>query len=100
MFFDTPADELAAENVDDEGGKDHAPPSADKGKVSDPAAVGLIGHELTLNQVGRTVSRLVRHSSLPPFGPAYTKVFHQPGHRTRQDRFRARQSSRFFGRIF
>ena len=57
---DVPADDVAREDVDDEGGVGEAGPGADVGDVGDPEPVGGGGVEVALHQVQRPRCRLVR----------------------------------------
>ena len=55
---DTPANDLAGENVDDEGHVDHALPARDIGEVADPKLVRYVRHEGSVYLVVR--ARLCR----------------------------------------
>ena len=55
-----PADHASREHVDDEGHVDDAPPRRDGGEVRDPSLNGPGRHEVTVDEVNRTIRTAVR----------------------------------------
>ena len=78
---DLPAHHHAGEHVDDEGGVDPAGVRLDVGEVGHPEAVGFVGMELAIDQVGRTVLALVGAGGdlvgPAPAGPGKAQLSHQ-----------------------
>jgi hypothetical protein len=78
---DTPADDVASENIDDESHVREAAPGRHVGDVSDPQLIRPISHKLALHQVHRPLCRCVRDRC--PASPASpgtfeTEALHQP----------------------
>ena len=78
-----PADDVAAEHIDDERRVDDRMPGPDVGQVGHPEAVGSDGCELPVGQVGWSLYRLVRDGGPPLLAAAHTEWIeftHQSGH--------------------
>lgn len=79
-----PAGDLAREGFDHEGEEQSALPGAQVGEVADPQAIGRLGAEVTLDQVGPAVGERVGLCGPPgfaaPLGALDPGLSHQPLH--------------------
>ena len=82
----TPADNASREHVDDEGDVDEASPRRDVGEVRDPQLIGPGRHEVTVDEVNRTIRTAVRLRGGDPRtasdSPTEAHGSHQAAHRT------------------
>jgi len=79
-----PADDEAAERVDDQGHIDEAGPGRDIGEVGDPQLVGSLRREVPLHQVGWPRGALIRRggpAGLATADTLQTQLPHEPLHR-------------------
>ena len=81
-----PADHASREHVDDKGTVDDAPPRRDGGEVRDPSLSGPGRHDVTVDEVNRTIRTAVRlrggHPRTASDSPTEAHRSHQAAHRT------------------